>query len=90
VDPEGLLPCSQEPSTGPYPEQDQSNHLLTDTQNILNRWKNYLSQLFNVHRLSDVKQKEIRSHEALTPESVSFDTEIALANFKKYKSPDIN
>jgi hypothetical protein len=37
-----------------------------------------------------LRQKKISSHEILTPESISFEAEIAVANFKKYKSPGIN
>jgi hypothetical protein len=29
---------------------------LVDSHNILNRWKNYFSQVLNVHNVSDVRQ----------------------------------
>jgi hypothetical protein len=38
-------------------------HLLADPHNILNRWKNYFSQLLNVHNVSDVRQIEVHAHE---------------------------
>jgi hypothetical protein len=38
MEPEGSLPCSQEPSTGPYPEPDQSVSVLSDTI-LSSAWK---------------------------------------------------
>jgi hypothetical protein len=34
--------------------KDEKGDLLADSHNILNRRKNYFSQLLNVHRVSDV------------------------------------
>jgi hypothetical protein len=34
--------------------KDEIGDLLTDSHNILNRRKNYFSQLLNVHNFSDV------------------------------------
>jgi hypothetical protein len=36
--------------------KDENGDLLADSHNILNRWKNYCSQLLNVHNVSDVRQ----------------------------------
>jgi hypothetical protein len=61
--------------------------LLADSRNILNRWKNYLSQLLNVHNVSDVRQTEVHTAEPLVLGSSSLEVEIAIAKLKKYKSP---
>jgi hypothetical protein len=56
-------------------------------KNILNRWKNFFSQLLNVHRASDVRQKEIHTTEPLVPEPRPSEVQIAIAKLKRYKSP---
>jgi hypothetical protein len=43
------------------------NDLLADSHIISNRWMNYLSQLFNAHNVSDVRQIEVHMAEPLVP-----------------------
>jgi hypothetical protein len=64
-----------------------SQDLLADSHNIVNRWKNYSSQLLNVHNVSDVRQIEVHTAEPLVPGSSRLEVEIAIAKLKKYKSP---
>jgi hypothetical protein len=42
--------------------KDQDGDLLADSHNILNRWRNYFSQLLNVHMASDVRQTLMEEH----------------------------
>jgi hypothetical protein len=46
----------------------------------VNRWKNYYSQLLNIHRVS----------EPLVPHPSRFEVENAVAKLKNYKSPSSN
>jgi hypothetical protein len=36
--------------------KDENGDLLADSHNILNRWKNYFSQLLNMQSVSDVRK----------------------------------
>jgi tRNA(Ile)-lysidine synthase TilS/MesJ len=45
--------------------KDETGALLADFHSILNRWKNYFSQLLNVHNVSDVRQIEVHTAEPL-------------------------
>jgi hypothetical protein len=45
--------------------KDENGDLFADFNNILNSWKNYFSQLLNVHRISDVRQTEIHTAQVL-------------------------
>jgi hypothetical protein len=69
-----------------YLVKDANGDRLADFH-ILNRWKNYFSQLLNVHMVSDVRQIDIHAAEPLVPEPSPFETGIVIAKLKKYKLP---
>jgi hypothetical protein len=46
-----------------YLVKDENGDLLADSHSILNRWKNYLCQLLNVHGANDVRQTETHAAE---------------------------
>jgi hypothetical protein len=58
---------------------------LADSHQNFNRWKNYFSQLLNVHSASDVRQTEIHTAEPLVPGLIPLEVEIAIAKLIKYK-----
>jgi hypothetical protein len=66
---------------------NENGDLLAYSHNILNRWKNYFSQLLNVCSVSDVRQIEVNTAEPLVPGPSHLEAEIAIAKLKKYKSP---
>jgi hypothetical protein len=57
--------------------KDEKGDLFADSHSILNRWKNYFSQLLNVHMVSDIQPGP-------------FEIEIAVQKLIRYKSPGID
>jgi hypothetical protein len=66
--------------------KDGTGDLFADFHNILNRCKNYFSQLLNIHNVSDVRQTEVHTAEPLLPGLSHLEVEIGIAKLKKYKS----
>ena len=46
------------------------------------RWRNYFSQLFNVHGVKDVGQVEIPTADPLVPEPSAFEVKLAIDKLK--------
>jgi hypothetical protein len=67
--------------------KDENDDLLADSHIILNIWKNFLYQLLNIHGVIDVRRIEMHTAEPLVPDPSSFEDEIAIAKFRRYKSP---
>jgi len=57
---------------------------------ILVRWRNYFSQLLNVHGVNDVRQREIHTAEPLVPEPSAFEVELAIEHLNIHRSPGID
>jgi hypothetical protein len=57
---------------------DENGALLADSCNILNWWKNYFSQLLNVHNVSDVRQIGVHMAESLVRGPSRLEDEIAI------------
>ena len=45
--------------------KDEKRDLVVDSHSIMARWRNYFSQLLNVHRVNKVRQTEIHTAEPL-------------------------
>src|SRR5215469_2014907 len=54
------------------------------------RWRNYFSQLLNVHEVNDVRQAEIHTVEPLMPVPSAFEVELAIEKLKNHKLPSID
>jgi hypothetical protein len=64
--------------------KDDNGDLLADS-NSLNGWKNYFSQLLNVHNVCNIRQIEVHTAEPLVHAPSHLEVEIATAKLKKYK-----
>jgi hypothetical protein len=67
--------------------KDEKSSLLVHPHTILNRWKNYFCQLWNVHEAGGVRQTEMHTAEPLTPEPSASKVQAAIGKLKRYKSP---
>jgi len=58
--------------------KDERSDLVTGSHSILTRWRNYFSQLLNVHGFNYIRQTEIHAAEPLVPEPSAFEFEMAV------------
>ena len=73
--------------------KDEKGDLVADSHSIMARWRNYFSQLLNVHvvhEVNDVRQAEKHTVEPLVPEPSAFEVELAIERLKNHKSPGID
>jgi hypothetical protein len=70
--------------------KDKRGNLLADHHKILNRWKNYFSQMLIVYRVDGVRQTEMHTAKPFVPHPSASEIEAAIGNRKRYKSPGVD
>jgi hypothetical protein len=70
--------------------KDYKGDLVADFHGILARWRNYFSQILNVHGVNDVRLAEIHTAELLVPEPSVSEIELAINKLKSHKSPGVD
>ena len=70
--------------------KDEKGDLVADSHSIMAGWRNYFSQLLNVHEVKDVRQAETHTVEPLVPEPSAFEVELAIEKLQNHKSPGID
>lgn len=63
--------------------KDQKGEMPAYSHSILNRWKSYFCQLWDVHGSSDVMQTEIHTLEPPVPEPNAFEVEMPTENLER-------
>jgi len=58
--------------------KDEKGDLVAVSHSIVARWRNYFSQLVNVHGIKDAGQAEIHTAEPLVPEPNASEAELAI------------
>ena len=61
---------------------DEKGDLVADSRSIVARWRNYFSQMLNVHGVSNVRQAEIHTAKPLVPEPSVLEVELAIEKLK--------
>jgi hypothetical protein len=70
--------------------KNERGKLVADPHKILDRWKNYFSQLLNVHGAGGVRQTEMHTAQPFMPEPNAFQVQDAIGKLKRFKSPGID
>jgi len=70
--------------------KDEKGDLVADYHSVVARWRNYFSQLFNVHGVKNIGQAEMHTAEPLVPEPSASEVGPAIDKLKSHKSPGID